>query len=186
MEITKTDFDGVFICKPRVFNDERGYFMESYNNKAFAEVGLSFNFIQDNQAASTYGVVRGLHFQMGSAAQTKLIRVLQGSIIDAIVDLRKGSATFGKSMTIALSAENKLQLLVPKGFAHGYSVTSATAEVLYKCDHFYDKSSEAGLYLGDEALAIDWGIAPEDRIISEKDRVNPLLADLDPSSLFQE
>lgn len=184
MEFIKTDFEGVFICKPNLFPDERGYFMESYNNKAFQNAGLNFNFIQDNQAASSYGVVRGLHFQTGNAAQTKLIRVLQGSIIDAIVDVRKGSATYGKSFAIELSAENKLQLLVPKGFAHGYAVTSPVAEVLYKCDNFYNKVAEGGIFLGDESLGIDWGVPVQDRILSLKDKEYPLFVDAEETFIF--
>ncbi|MEO6838802.1 MAG: dTDP-4-dehydrorhamnose 3,5-epimerase, partial [Ginsengibacter sp.] len=137
MPLIKTEFPGLLIFEPRVFEDNRGYFFESYNQKIFSDEGVEINFVQDNQASSSFGVIRGLHFQNDPFAQTKLIRVLSGKIIDAVVDIRKNSPTYGKAYTIMLSAENKKQLLVPKGFAHGYSVISDTAEVFYKCDEFY-------------------------------------------------
>lgn len=171
MKITKTDFAGLLVIEPAVFGDSRGYFFESYSERKFSEAGIDIKFVQDNQARSVYGVVRGLHYQHNPFAQTKLIRALEGRILDAVVDMRKGSPTYGKSFSIELSAENKLQLLVPKGFAHGYSVLSPTAEVMYKCDEFYNKGAEGGVLLTDPAVNIDWGVPKADMIISEKDLI---------------
>jgi len=165
------------IYEPKVFGDSRGYFFESYNKNVFEAGGITFNFVQDNQASSVFGVIRGLHYQMNPYAQTKLIRVLSGKIIDAVIDLRKNSPTYCKAYTIELSAENKKQLLVPKGFAHGYSVISETAEVFYKCDEFYNKQSEGGILWNDGTLAIDWQIPAGKEKISEKDAQLPLLHD---------
>ncbi len=173
MPFIKTDFPDLFIFEPKVFEDSRGYFFESYNEKTCNEEGIEIEFIQDNQAKSSYGVIRGLHYQLAPYAQTKFIRALSGNILDVVVDMRQGSPTFGKSFSLELSAENKLQLLVPKGFAHGYSVLSETAEVFYKCDAFYNKESEAGLMYNDETLNIDWKIKAGKEIISEKDLVQP-------------
>lgn len=175
MPFIKTQFPGLLIFEPKVFEDNRGYFYESYNQKVFSEEGIEINFVQDNQASSSYGVIRGLHFQKDPFAQTKLIRVLSGDIIDAVVDIRKGSPTYGTAFTIELSAENKKQLLVPKGFAHGYSVISPTAEVFYKCDEFYHKESEGGIAWNDPLLNIDWKIPRGKSIISDKDQQLPLL-----------
>lgn len=175
MPLIKTAFQGLLIFEPKVFEDNRGYFFESYNQEVFSEEGVEINFVQDNQASSTYGVIRGLHFQKEPHAQTKLIRVLSGEIIDAVVDIRKNSPTYGKSYTIMLSAENKKQLLVPKGFAHGYSVISNTAEVFYKCDEFYHKESEGGIAWNDLALNIDWQIPADKITVSDKDKQHPLL-----------
>ena len=173
MPFHKTEFPDLLIFEPKVFDDARGYFFESYNFNTCNADGVAMNFIQDNQARSTYGVIRGLHYQLAPNAQTKFIRALSGSILDAVVDMRKGSPTFGKSFTIELSAENKLQLLVPKGFAHGYSVISETAEVFYKCDAFYNKSAEGGLIYNDPSLNIDWKIEAGKEVISEKDIILP-------------
>lgn len=177
MPFTATEFPGLLLFEPSVFGDERGYFFESYNEQAFAAANIHYRFVQDNQAFSEYGVVRGLHFQQGKHSQTKLVRTLQGAILDVVVDLRQGSPSFGKSFSIELSAENKLQLLVPKGFAHGYSVISPVAEVLYKCDEFYHKASEGGLAYNDPSLQIDWKIPAGKMLLSEKDRVNPFVKD---------
>jgi dTDP-4-dehydrorhamnose 3,5-epimerase len=177
MPFIKTDFSGLLIFEPKVFEDSRGYFFESYNNNTCKAEGVDIQFVQDNQAKSSYGVVRGLHYQLAPFSQTKFIRVLSGAIIDAVVDLRKGSPTFGKSFTIELNAINHLQLLVPKGFAHGYSVISETAEVFYKCDAFYHKDAEAGIKFNDPALLIDWKIPEASQIISEKDQIHPMMAD---------
>jgi len=176
MPFTKTIFPGLLIYEPKVFGDNRGYFFESYNQKVFSEENIDIDFIQDNQASSTFGVIRGLHFQLQPYAQTKLLRVLSGKIIDAVVDLRKNSPTYGKAYTIELSAENKKQLLVPKGFAHGYSVISEAAEVFYKCDQYYNKESEGGIAYNDKALNIDWRIPEAQAIISEKDNNHPPFA----------
>ncbi|MBC9934778.1 dTDP-4-dehydrorhamnose 3,5-epimerase [Chitinophaga qingshengii] len=184
MPFSETGFPGLVIYEPTVFGDHRGYFFESYNANTFRAGGQEYNFVQDNQARSTYGVLRGLHYQLEPHAQTKLIRVLEGSIIDAVVDLRKGSPTYGKSYTIELSAANKLQLLVPKGFAHGYAVISETAEVMYKCDNFYHKGSEGGIIYNDPALGIDWGIDLDKALVSEKDLVLPKLADVTHNFVF--
>lgn len=169
MKVTTTEFPGLVIIEPIIFPDSRGYFFESYNEKKLLEEGINIKFVQDNQAKSSYGVVRGLHFQHEPYAQTKLIRALEGKILDAVVDMRTGSPTYGKHFSIELSAENKLQLLVPKGFAHGYSVLSTIAEVMYKCDEFYNKGAEGGVNLRDTSLNINWGIPESEMIISEKD-----------------
>jgi dTDP-4-dehydrorhamnose 3,5-epimerase len=184
MPFKKTDFPGLLIFEPKLFEDSRGYFFESYNESICREAGVDIRFVQDNQALSSYGVVRGLHYQLAPHAQTKFIRVLQGSILDAVVDIREGSPTYGKVFTIELSAENKLQLLIPKGFAHGYSVISPTAEVFYKCDAFYHKEAEGGIILGDPALNIDWQIPEEERIISAKDQSYPGLAGCNSNFIF--
>jgi dTDP-4-dehydrorhamnose 3,5-epimerase len=176
MPFLTTDFPGLMIFEPKVFEDSRGYFFESFNEQTCKANGIDIKFVQDNQAKSSFGVIRGLHYQLAPYAQTKFIRVLTGSIIDAVVDLRKGSPTFGKSFSIELSANNHLQLLVPKGFAHGYSVISETAEVFYKCDAFYHKEAEAGIMFNDPALNIDWKIPADQQIISEKDQLYPTLA----------
>lgn len=169
MQITETGIQGLLVLEPKIWNDERGYFFESFSEKVFTENNIDIRFVQDNQARSSYGVIRGLHFQKGTKAQTKLIRALSGAILDVAVDIRTGSATFGKVFSIELTADNKKQLLVPKGFAHGYSVISETAEVFYKCDEFYHKDSEGGIFLNDPELAIDWKIPFDRQVISEKD-----------------
>ncbi|WP_143307619.1 dTDP-4-dehydrorhamnose 3,5-epimerase [Chitinophaga vietnamensis] len=184
MPFQETNIPGLLIYEPKVHGDHRGYFFESYNASTFSDAGIEYKFVQDNQARSSYGVLRGLHYQLEPHAQTKLVRVLEGRIIDAVVDIRKGSPTYGKSFTIELSAENKLQLLVPKGFAHGYSVISETAEVMYKCDNFYHKASEGGILYNDPALEINWGIDLKDAVVSEKDLILPKLADISHNFVF--
>lgn len=173
MPFIKTDFPGLLIFQPAIFEDSRGYFFESYNEKLFSAAGVEIKFVQDNQARSGYGVIRGLHYQVIPYCQTKLVRVLSGRILDVVVDLRKGSPRFGKAYSVELSAENNKQVLVPKGFAHGYSVLSESAEVFYKCDDFYNKSAEGGLIYNDSKLAIDWQIPPEKAIVAEKDLLYP-------------
>lgn len=173
MPFIQTGVPDLLLFEPKVFEDSRGYFFESYNENTFAAEGVYIKFVQDNQAKSSYGVIRGLHYQLDPYAQTKLIRVLSGSILDVVVDIREGSPAYGKSYAVELSAENKKQLLVPQGFAHGYSVISETAEVLYKCDAFYHKQSEGGLLYNDPQLNIDWKIPADKAIISEKDKVQP-------------
>ncbi|GAC1424194.1 MAG: dTDP-4-dehydrorhamnose 3,5-epimerase [Chitinophagaceae bacterium] len=173
MPFIQTAFPALLIFDPVVFGDERGYFFESYNESVFSQSGVNIQFVQDNQALSVYGVVRGLHFQNKPYAQTKLIRVLQGTILDVVVDLRTGSPSFGAVFSIELSAENKKQLLVPQGFAHGYSVLSETAEVFYKCDNFYNKEAEGGVAYNDPALQIDWKIPSGKMILSAKDLLYP-------------
>ena len=173
MSFISTFLPGLLIFEPKVWEDSRGYFFERYNKNEFSMAGKDIIFVQDNQASSEYGVIRGLHYQLSPFAQTKLIRVLSGNILDVAVDIRKTSPTYGKVFTIELSAENKKQLLVPKGFAHGYSVLSKTAEVFYKCDEFYNKQTEGGIRYDDPVLNIDWQIPENKRIISAKDKVYP-------------
>ena len=173
MPFIKTEFPGLLIFEPKIWEDDRGYFFESYNQKVFSAEGIEINFVQDNQASSVYGVIRGLHYQLDPYAQTKLIRALSESILDVAVDIRKNSPTYGKVYTIELSAENKKQLLVPKGFAHGYSVISNTAEVFYKCDEFYNKESEGSIAYNDATLNIDWGVDKNKAIVSDKDLKHP-------------
>lgn len=177
MPFIKTDLPGLVVFEPKVFEDSRGYFFESYNENVFAAGGVDISFVQDNQAQSSYGVIRGLHYQLAPYSQTKLVRVLSGTILDVVVDIRKGSPSFGQTYSIEVSAENKLQLLVPRGFAHGYSVLSETSEVLYKCDTFYNKSAEAGFRYNDPALHLNWLVTPGKELISEKDLLLPMFAD---------
>lgn len=169
MLVTKTFIEGLIILEPKIFKDSRGYFFESYNKESLLSHGLDYNFVQDNQSHSTYGVLRGLHFQEGEHAQSKLVRVLQGEILDVVVDIRPDSDTYLKYFSIRLSSSNKLQLLVPKGFAHGFIVLSDTAEVLYKCDNYYHPGAEGGLMYDDPELNIDWVLDPDHFIINEKD-----------------
>ena len=184
MPFIKTEFSGLLVFEPNVFEDSRGYFFEAYNEKQFQQEGIDIRWVQDNQSSSTYGVIRGLHYQLPPFDQTKLVRVLRGKILDVVVDIRKGSPTFGKSFSKVLSAKNKRQLFIPKGFAHGFSVLSEKAEVLYKCDGFYNKESEGGIIYNDPALEIDWRITAEEAIISDKDKVLPTLAECRNSFVF--
>lgn len=178
MKITKTEIEGVVVIEPQVFEDERGYFFESYNQAKMEEAGLKYNFIQDNQSKSCYGTVRGIHFQKGEFAQAKLVRVLEGTVLDVAVDLRRGSPTFGKYIAMELSAENKKQLLIPRGFGHGFSVLSKTAVFAYKCDNVYNKASEGGIRFNDPDIAVDWKIDPTEAILSEKDKNAPFLKEV--------
>ncbi|MFT5647581.1 MAG: dTDP-4-dehydrorhamnose 3,5-epimerase [Aureispira sp.] len=184
MPFIKTDFPGLIVFEPKVFGDHRGYFYESYNAKSFKEGGINADFVQDNQARSTYGVLRGLHYQLGEHAQAKLVRVIEGTVLDVVVDLREGSPTYGKSYGIELSAENKRQLFVPRGFAHGYVVLSETAEFFYKCDNFYNKGSEGGLIYNDPQLKIDWKVDLSKAQLSEKDLILPVLGQHNGSFTF--
>jgi len=184
MPFVETGFPGLIIFEPAVYQDNRGYFFESFNEKIFSEQGILTRFLQDNQSSSEYGVIRGLHFQLPPFAQSKLVRVLSGKILDVGVDMRQGSSTYGKVFQIELSAENKKQLYLPKGFAHGFSVLSEKAEVLYKCDAFYNKQSEEGILFNDPDLNIDWQI-PNDKIkVSDKDQSNKLFMDIKAGFLF--
>lgn len=177
MNVIKTPIEGLLILEPKIHGDDRGYFFESFNANTFKEVtGLDMVFKQDNQARSKQNVLRGLHYQNPPNPQAKLLRVLQGVIWDVAVDIRKGSPTFGQWYGVELSEENKRQFLIPHGFAHGYSVLSETAEVFYKCDSLYDKSAEGGVLFSDPAINIDWKINLADAIVSDKDKVQPLLA----------
>ena len=171
MEITKTNFKDLIICNPKVYKDKRGYFYESFNSKKFYNLtGLAPVFVQDNQSQSTFGVLRGLHFQKGAYAQAKLVRVLQGEVLDVVVDLREDEPTYGKSFSIILSAQNKTQLFVPKGFAHGFLVLSSEATFFYKCDNYYHQQSELSLKYNDPFLDINWHLPEEDIVLSEKDK----------------
>ena len=176
MPFITTDFSGLLIFEPAVYKDDRGYFFESYNEQTFHREGIMNRFVQDNQSFSTYGVIRGLHYQLAPHAQAKLIRVLQGKIFDVAVDLRKNSPTFGKFMGIELSAGNRRQFLIPQGFAHGFSVLSETAEVSYKCDAFYHKDSEGGIRYDDPELNIDWQVPAGKAIVSQKDLDLPVFS----------
>jgi dTDP-4-dehydrorhamnose 3,5-epimerase len=176
MTFTETKLKGCYILKPKVFSDDRGYFFESFNEEAFASgIGGNVNFVQDNQSFSSYGVIRAIHYQLGENAQAKLVRVLSGKVLDVAVDLRKDSSTYGQHFSIVLSAENKNQLFIPRGFGHGFSVLSETAEFFYKCDNFYNKESEGGIVFNDETLQIDWKIESSKIKVSEKDMVLPTL-----------
>ena len=178
MQIQETGLKDCLVLKPNVFEDPRGFFFESFNQKTFEhKTGLSGKFVQDNQSFSTYGVIRGLHAQGGDDGQAKLVRVLKGQVLDVAVDIRTGSPTYGKHFSVVLSAENRLQLYIPRGFLHGFSVLSETAEFFYKCDNFYNKASEVGVIYNDPTLNIDWQIPVEKQSISEKDLVlNSFLA----------
>ncbi|HEY9361840.1 MAG TPA: dTDP-4-dehydrorhamnose 3,5-epimerase [Chitinophagaceae bacterium] len=186
MPFLKTEIAGVLIFEPKVLEDSRGYFYESYNEQVFQQAGINNHIVQDNQSLSGYGVIRGLHYQLAPHAQMKIVRVIQGIILDVAVDIRKGSPTFGKSFSIELSEENKKQLYIPAGFAHGFSVLSETATVLYKCDAFYNKENEGGIRFDDPELNIDWKIPAGKAVISDKDRQLPLLADCRNNFVFKE
>ena len=169
MPFLTCSLEGLIIVEPNVFEDSRGYFFEAYNQNIFHQNGITCNFVQDNQSRSTYGVIRGLHYQLNPYSQAKLVRVLEGEILDLAIDVRKKSPTYGQHFSIKLSAENKKQLFIPAGFAHGFSVLSETAIVLYKCDRFYNKQSEAGFGYDDSDLKINWGIESGKEIVSVKD-----------------
>ena len=177
MEIIKTPIADLVILKPRVFEDARGFFCETYNEKVFNELGINIHFCQDNLSKSSYGVIRGLHYQLAPHSQSKLVSVVQGKVWDIAVDLRKGSPTFGQWFGVELSIENHLQFFIPKGFAHGFSVLSETAVFSYKCDDFYNPTLERGILYNDTDLSIDWKIPAEKAIISDKDKVNPRFVD---------
>jgi dTDP-4-dehydrorhamnose 3,5-epimerase len=176
MPFTETGFKGLLIFEPKVFEDSRGYFFESFSKRTFAEAGINSEFVQDNESKSQYGVLRGLHYQLPPFAQAKLVRVVEGSVLDVVVDIRQGSPTFGKHFAIEISAENKRQLYIPHGFAHGFAVLSATCIFQYKCDNYYAKDSEGGILYNDPSLGIDWKIDLEKAVVSDKDKGLPLLA----------
>lgn len=170
MELQETPLKDCFILKPKVFRDERGLFYETYNQKVFEKVtGLTTDFVQDNQSVSSKGVLRGLHFQTGNMAQAKLVRVVRGKVLDIVVDLRKESKTFGKSFSVVLDDVEHIQLFVPRGFAHGFITLSGQSVFSYKCDNYYDKTSESGIIFNDATLGLDWHLPKEEFIISEKD-----------------
>ena len=170
MKIKETNIKGCFVIEPNVFQDKRGYFLESYNQGIFNEyTGLKINFVQDNESYSSKGVLRGLHYQQGDQAQAKLVRVIKGKVLDVAVDIRKDSQTYGKHIAVELSEENKKQFFVPRGFAHGFIVLSESAIFSYKCDNYYNKEAERGIIYNDGQLEIDWKLQKEEFIISEKD-----------------
>lgn len=180
IEIKKTDIDGVFIIEPKVFGDARGYFLESFNAREFAEkTGLNINFVQDNESMSSYGVMRGLHFQNPPYTQSKLVRCVKGAVLDVAVDIRKGSPTYGKHVAVELTEDNHRQFFVPRGFAHGFAVLSETAVFQYKCDNFYAPQADGGISILDESLGIDWKIPTDKALLSEKDTKHALLKDFD-------
>ena len=170
MKVTNTDIEGVVILTPRIFIDERGYFFESWSRHEFEEKIGKIDFCQDNESMSTYGVIRGLHFQNPPYAQSKLVRCIKGRVLDVAVDIRKGSPTYGKHVAVELTEDNHRQMFIPKGFAHGFSVLSETALFQYKCDNFYHPEADGGISLEDETLGIDWKIPDELKILSEKDK----------------
>jgi dTDP-4-dehydrorhamnose 3,5-epimerase len=176
MPFVPAHISGLLVFEPKVFEDNRGYFFESYNEGNFREQGIDTRFVQDNESSSQYGVVRGLHYQLNPHAQAKLIRVLEGKILDVVVDIRRGSPSFGKIFSLELTAENKKQLFIPAGFAHGFVVLSKKAVIIYKCDNFYNKESEAGIRFDDPQLNIDWQVPPDKAIVSEKDKLLPFFA----------
>ena len=179
MEIIKTEIEGPVILKPKVFNDARGYFYESYNKEVFDRLVYPVDFVQDNQSMSTFGVMRGLHFQRPPHAQAKLVRCIKGRVLDVAVDIRKGSPTYGKHVAVELTDENMLQFFIPRGFAHGFVVLSDVSIFKYKCDNFYAPAADGGISIIDDSLGIDWGIAAENAILSEKDKNHPLFADFE-------
>ena len=184
MKIISTPLKDLFIIKPTVYNDNRGFFYESFNANKLKDAGLKYNFIQDNHSKSSYGVLRGLHYQNNPFAQAKLVRVTQGKVLDVVVDIRKNSPTYLQHYSLELSDENKLQLLIPDGFAHGFIVLSETCEFLYKCDNYYNKSSEGGIAYNDTTLNIDWMVPRKDIILSEKDTNNPTVENADFNFIY--
>ena len=179
MVVLKTDIEDVVIIEPRVFKDSRGYFFESFSQRDFEQQVQRINFVQDNESMSSYGVMRGLHFQRPPYTQSKLVRCVKGKVLDVAVDIRKGSPTYGKHVAVELSEDNHRQFFIPRGFAHGFVVLSETAVFQYKCDNFYAPEADGGINIKDESLGIDWGISLEDAILSEKDLKHGLLKDFD-------
>lgn len=179
MEVIKTGIEGVVVIEPRIFKDERGYFFESFSQREFNEKVMPVNFVQDNESMSSYGVMRGLHFQQMPYTQSKLVRCVKGAVLDVAVDIRKGSPTYGQHVAVELTEENHLQFFIPRGFAHGFAVLSETAVFQYKCDNFYAPQADGGIQLRDESLGIDWKIPVAETILSEKDLKHPLLKDYD-------
>ena len=178
MNFFKTEIEGVYIIEPKIFEDKRGYFFESYNEDEFIKNGILNRFVQDNQSKSTYGVIRGLHCQLGEHSQAKLVRVLKGKVLDVAVDIRKDSPTFGKHVAVELSAENQRQLFIPRNFLHGFSVLSEEAIFAYKCDNLYCKEAEFGIRYDDPEIGIDWKIPADKIVTSEKDRIAKGLKDV--------
>lgn len=186
MEVIKTDIEGVVIIEPRIFKDERGYFYESFSQREFEEKVCKTTFVQDNQSKSSYGVLRGLHFQKPPHCQSKLVRCIKGAVLDVAVDIRKGSPTFGKYVAVELTEENHRQFFVPRGFAHGFAVLSEEAVFQYKCDNFYCKESEGAIAWDDPEIGIDWRVPAEEVILSEKDKLSKCIAKADYLFDFKE
>ena len=184
MNVIKTAIDGVVILEPKVFGDSRGYFFESWSERAFAAAGITCRWVQDNESKSSFGVLRGLHWQAAPYTQAKLVRVISGAVLDVAVDIRKGSPTYGKHVTVELSGDNKRQLFIPRGFAHGFAVLSETAVFQYKCDNFYAPQSEGAIAWDDPALGIDWHVPASKVLLSEKDSRHPVLSDCPAGDLF--
>ena len=179
MQVIKTPLEGVLVIEPKVFKDSRGFFVETYNEERYMQAGITARFVQDNMSASTYGVVRGLHFQRPPYTQAKLVSCIEGEVLDVAVDLRKDSPTYGQWYSVLLSAENHRQFFIPRGFAHGFSVLSPTAIFAYKCDNLYHPEADGGLMLNDPTLNIDWQLPEDQMILSDKDKNHPFLKDLD-------
>jgi dTDP-4-dehydrorhamnose 3,5-epimerase len=177
MPFSSTEFPGLFLFEPLAFEDDRGYFFESYNQQVFTQNRIKTVFVQDNQSYSLGGVIRGLHYQLEPHAQSKLVRVISGRILDVVLDIRKGSPSYGRSLSVELGAMNRKQLYIPRGFAHGFSVLSETAEVMYKCDAYYNRESEAGILYKDPALNIEWQVPAHRVLVSPKDSQLPVFAD---------
>ena len=184
MKIIETPLQGLLIIEPRVFEDPRGYFFESYQNQRYKDSGIDTEFIQDNESKSVRGVVRGLHYQLAPFGQAKMVRVVQGTVFDVAVDLRKGSPTFGQWFGIELNCNSKNQMFIPRGFAHGFSVLSETAVFTYKCDNIYNREAERAINAFDPGLGIDWKLEKPDQIVSEKDQVAPMFADAEMNFIF--
>ena len=184
MEIIKTDIPDLVVVNPVVFSDTRGFFLESYSENRYKEVGIDANFIQDNISKSSYGVIRGLHYQLAPFSQAKLVQVLAGTVLDVAVDLRKNSPTFGQHYSIELSAENKLQFYIPQGFAHGFSVLTEEAVFMYKCDNYYNQEAERGIAYNDESLNIDWKIPTTKAVISSKDSILPAFKEAEHNFVY--
>ena len=179
MNVIKTDIEGVVVIEPRVFDDARGYFFESYSKRRFDEAVKPVEFVQDNESMSTRGVIRGIHFQRPPFSQSKLVRCVRGAVLDVVVDIRRGSPTYGQHVAVELTGENRRQLFVPRGFAHGFAVLSDEAVFQYKCDNYYHPESEGGISIADHSLGIDWRIDPAEAILSEKDLRNPMFSDFE-------
>ena len=186
MEVIKTAIDGVVIIEPKVFKDQRGYFFESFSQREFEAKVRKINFVQDNESMSSYGVMRGLHFQRPPYTQSKLVRCVKGKVLDVAVDIRKGSPTYGQHVAVELSEDNHRQFFVPRGFAHGFAVLSDTAVFQYKCDNFYAPQADAGISIKDESLVIDWKIPTDMVILSEKDTLHSCLKDFDSPFSYNE
>lgn len=184
MEVIKTDIEGVVIIEPRVFKDARGYFFESFSQREFEEKVRKINFVQDNESMSSYGVMRGLHFQRPPFAQSKLVRCVKGAVLDVAVDIRKGSPTYGQHVAVKLTEDNHRQFFIPRGFAHGFAVLSDMAVFQYKCDNYYAPQADGGISILDSELGIDWHIPLDNAILSEKDTLHPCLSDFDSPFSF--